>query len=57
MAAEAPSSLDERDIDVHSEDISNGSTWDDIQPFRAEINRIVTHYIAPDSPRQLGLIT
>lgn len=82
-----------REIDLHSEDVSNGSTWEDqseftddytqtinslkfsispvkhhaaagsmqwqaspqMQPFRAEINRIVTHYISPGSPRQLNL--
>lgn len=93
-ADEALSSLDARDMDMHSEDISNGSTWDgtqsefsddythtinslkfpvspikhsagsnamqwqktsEIQPFRAEINRIINHYIAPGSPRQLIL--
>lgn len=86
--------LDARDLDLHSEDIASGSTWngthsmttDDcthtvgsskssppatqhggdsnprqsqtspqIQPFRAEINKIVTHYLAPGSPRQLNL--
>lgn len=26
-----------------------------IQPFRAEIDRVITHYIAPGSPRQLNL--
>lgn len=90
----ALATLDARDVDLHSEDISNGSTWDGTrseftddytntinslkfsvspvkpsagrnamqwqtsppsQPFRAEINRIVTHYIAPGSPRQLSL--
>lgn len=94
IADEAPSSLDDRDMDMHSEDISNEFAWDntqsestddythtikssyfsaspvkhskgrkaiqrqnnpDIQPFRAEINRIVSHYIAPGSPRQLSL--
>ena len=87
------SMLSPREIDLHSEDISNGSTWEDMseftddytqtldslkfsispvkhntgaasiqwqaspqmQPFRAEINRVVTHYIAPGSPRQLNL--
>lgn len=85
-----------KDIDIHSEDISNGSTWDgdqsevaddyadsrkfgmspikspvkhgheksssqqwsttpQSQPFRSEINRIVNHYIAPGSPRQLNI--
>jgi len=87
-------SLSAQNLDLHSEDISNGSTWDGtlsettddrtntlnslkisvspskhnagnnsmqwqvsprIQPFRAEINRILTHYIAPGSPRQLNL--
>lgn len=94
VANEALSSLDARDIDMYSEDLSNGSTWDgtqseftddytqtlqslklsvapvkhttssnalqwqtnpNIQPFRAEINRITSHYIAPGSPRQLNL--
>ena len=88
------STISARELDMHSEDISNGSTWDgtqseitddrtntlsslkytvspvksnaggnssqwqnspQIQPFRAEINRIITHYIAPGSPRQLNL--
>ena len=87
-----------KEVDVHSEDISNGSTWDgdqseefdyiqtsdsakfgvsplkspikhshegsfpqqqqlspQNQPFRSEINRIVNHYIAPGSPRELNL--
>lgn len=92
-----------KEIDMHSEDISNESTWDgdeseftdnytqtlnslkfsispvksavkqqhgnsatqwqnsplqifpSQQPFRAEIDRIVNHYIAPGSPRQLNL--
>ena len=89
-----------KEIDMHSEDISNGSTWDGdqsegyaddyaptldsaqfgmspikspvkhnhgksapqqwqtpqpSQPFRSEIDRIVNHYIAPGSPRQLNL--
>lgn len=89
-----------KEIDMHSEDISNGSTWDgdqseefaddyaqtldsgkfgmspmkspfkqsheksapqqwqisqQNQPFRSEVNRIVSHYIAPGSPRQLNL--
>lgn len=87
-----------KEIDMHSEDISNGSTWDgdqseefeytqtqdstrsgmapmrspvkhshekfapqqwqvspQNQPFRSEINRIVNHYIAPGSPRELNL--
>ncbi|KAL8638955.1 MAG: hypothetical protein Q9228_003942 [Teloschistes exilis] len=26
-----------------------------IQPFRAEINRVISHYIAPNSPRELNL--
>ena len=93
--------LNAKDIDMHSEDISNGSTWDgeqseefaddytqtqassvkfgispikspvkhshekpapqqwqvspQDQPFRSEINRIVNHYIAPGSPRELHL--
>ena len=88
------STISARELDMHSEDISNGSTWDGTQseitdahmhtfnapkvaalqvksdaggsarpwqtspqnqPFRAEINRIITHYIAPGSPRQLNL--
>ena len=91
-------SLTAKEIDLHSEDISNGSTWegdqseaaaDDYaptldsaefgmspirspvrfghvkspsqqsspqeQPFRSEIDKIVKHYIAPGSPRQLNL--
>ena len=82
-----------REIDLYSEDISNGSTWDDqseftddytqtmtslkfsispvkhhaatgsvqwhatpqMQPFRAEVDRIINHYISPGSPRQLNL--
>lgn len=93
VADDPLSSLDARNMDIHSEDISDGSTWDgtqsestvncthplkssnlsvlphnlrkgsntlqwqnnpDIQPFRAEINRVVTHYITPGSPRQLN---
>ena len=93
-------SLVAKEIDMHSVDISNGSTWDGDQteepiddyaqtldsgkfgmspikspvkyghgklapqqwqvsppnqPFRSEIDRIVNHYIAPGSPRQLAL--
>ncbi|KAL9128158.1 MAG: hypothetical protein Q9217_003101 [Psora testacea] len=82
-----------QDLDIHSEDISECSTWggeqseftdqytqtlEDIkfsispvkqqrahaqlqwhptagQPFRGEINRIIKHYLAPGSPRQLNL--
>lgn len=90
-----------KEIDIHSEDISNGSTWDgnqsegfadddnqtqggsakfgmspikspvkhshekfvpqqwqvspQNQPFRSEISRIINHYIAPGSPRELNL--
>ncbi|KAL9633435.1 MAG: hypothetical protein Q9164_004703 [Protoblastenia rupestris] len=82
-----------QDVDLHSEDISDCSTWggeqseftdqytqtlDDIkfsispvkynqafaqlqwhpaeaQPFRNEITRIISHYLAPGSPRQLDL--
>ena len=91
---EAFGSTSVRDIDRHSEDITNGSAWEgtesedtdnhahtlnslkysvstsksndgrnggkwqvspQAQPFRAEINRIVTHYLVPGSPRQLNL--
>lgn len=34
-----------------------GLKWDafTIQPFREEITRVIAHYIAPDSPRELNL--
>ena len=100
VPAKGSTPLVAREIDMHSEDISNGSTWDgdhsedfgddykktqdpskfgmspmispvkhsyekfvpqrrqgspQSQPFRSEINRIVNHYIAPGSPRELNL--
>ena len=100
MSTRGSTPLVAKEIDMHSEDISNGSTWDgdqseqfaddsaqtldsrkagtssikspvkhshekpaspqwqisrQNQPFRTEINRIVNHYIAPGSPRQLNL--
>ena len=90
MPVNGSTSLVAKEIDMHSEDISNGSTWDGDQsddfadstvspmkssvknnqdkfvsqqwkaaarnqPFRSEIDRIVNHYITPDSPRQLNL--
>ena len=99
MPAKGSAPLVAKEIDMHSEDISNGSTWDgdqseefadhtqttdsvefgmspirspvkhsheklapqqrqvspQNQPFRFEINRVLNHYIAPGSPRELNL--
>lgn len=98
MPVKGSTPLVAKEIDMHSEDISNGSTWDggeseeldctqtldsvkfgmspikspvkhshekfaprqwqispQNQPFRSEINRIINHYIAPGSPRELNL--
>lgn len=99
LPVEGSTLLVAKEIDINSDDISNGSTWDgdqseelvdytqtldsakfgvspikspvkhshdkfipqqwkvlpQNQPFRSEVNRIVNHYIAPGSPRELNL--
>lgn len=33
----------------------SGGVSSDVQPFRSEVNRIISHYIIPGSPRELNL--
>ena len=54
---ETLSSLKFSEVVVNDANSTAGLKWQafTVQPFRAEINRIITHYIAPGGPRELNL--
>ena len=55
--SETLSSMDLSQKSLHNVDSSLQMKWQAFaaQPFRAEVNRIAFHYIAPGSPRELNL--